>query len=240
MRWKEIEGTNGLYLISDEGEVFSVRTNKCKKMTYGKYGHCRVELCIDGLSRHVSVHRLVAEAFIPNPNNYPIINHKDENPRNNRVDNLEWCTYKYNTNYGSCLEKMAKNHHYVSGEENAKSKKVYRFTLTGELIAEYGSVGEASRMTGLNRKSIAKACNGGLKKYAECCWSYENKSEYSAEKNISFKKGKIGMYNTQGDLIKVFEKPIDLKNEGYSQISVNRVCRGERKTYKGYVFRHID
>lgn len=61
----------------------------------------------DGLNHTMRVHRIVAMAFLDNPNNYPIINHKDENPSNNHVDNLEWCTYKYNTNYGTAIERRS-------------------------------------------------------------------------------------------------------------------------------------
>lgn len=240
MRWKEIEGTNGLYLISDDGKVFSVRTNKLKKFTKAKTGYCRVEICIDGKSYKELVHRLVAQAFIPNPNNYPIINHKDENPENNRVENLEWCTYEYNSNYGTCIERRVENTTYISGAENPRSKKVYRFTLDGELIAEYGSVGEAARMTGLNRKSIAKACCGKMKKYAETCWSYENKSEYSTKREYQFRKGAIAMYDMQGNLIKVFDSPKEIEADGLSMANIQRVCRGDRKSYKGYVFSRIE
>ena len=89
MRWKPIENYDGLYLISDEGKIFSVRTEKILRTDINRAGYERVELNVNGIAQKHSVHRLVAENFIPNPDNLPCVNHKDENPRNNHADNLE-------------------------------------------------------------------------------------------------------------------------------------------------------
>lgn len=111
--WKDIDGYNGLYRVSSFGRVLSlerrgVRSNgtfyhfqqKILKNTYDKKGYCYVSLRKPHEKEvRSSVHRLVAEAFIPNPNNYPCVNHKDEDKTNNRVGNLEWCTYAYNNTY---------------------------------------------------------------------------------------------------------------------------------------------
>lgn len=241
MQWREIKNTDGKYLISDDGKVFSAISNRILKTQISNVGYERIELCFTDRTRKEFVHRLVAEAFIPNPNNYPVVNHKDENPLNNRVENLEWCTYKYNTNYGNCLIKMSKNHNYKSGADNVKSKRVFQFTLNGELVAEYGSTYEAQRKTGMNSKSIAKACTGILKQYAGYLWSYNPcVDEYSEKRNTNFRKGNIAMCDLEGNVIKVYSTPRELEADGFNQMSVNRVCRGERKSYKGYVFKHID
>ena len=105
MNWKEIENTNGRYLVSDDGRVFSVLSNRIIKQQLNNTGYYRVELNINGVVKRLLVHRIVAKAFIPNPNNYEYVNHKDENHKNNHVDNLEWCTPKYNTNYGTCIQR---------------------------------------------------------------------------------------------------------------------------------------
>ena len=103
--WKDIEGYEGLYQISNLGRVWSVRKEIYRKPTIvsGYYG---VSLTKDGQFDIFTIHRLVAKAFIPNPLNLPQVNHKDENKLNNRVDNLEWCTAKYNSNYGSRNSKI--------------------------------------------------------------------------------------------------------------------------------------
>ena len=107
--WKEIKGYEGKYIISNYGEVISLprlKQNNSKKQYVepkelskninSTNGYVYVFLCNNGKYRNIRVHRLVAEAFIPNPNNLPQINHKDGNKQNNKVDNLEWCTCQEN------------------------------------------------------------------------------------------------------------------------------------------------
>lgn len=113
--WKPIPNTNGRYLVSDKGRVKSLcgRTERILKPTRhrirrkcGDAFYLRVRIDYDvGAPTDMLVHRLVAQAFIPNPHNYPIVNHKDENHGNNRADNLEWRTYKYNANYGNAQKR---------------------------------------------------------------------------------------------------------------------------------------
>lgn len=107
--WKDIKNYEGLYKISNLGRVKSLpkyagrsyRKEKILKTYLDKNGYVKVILCKNNKTRFLSIHRLLAEAFIPNPNDYPQINHKDENKQNNSLNNLEWCTCKYNINYGT-------------------------------------------------------------------------------------------------------------------------------------------
>lgn len=94
------------------------------------------------------IHRLIASAFLPNPMGYPIINHKDENPSNNCVDNLEWCTYKYNSNYGNV--------------KVSRSKKVAQIDLDGTVVRIWDSIREATR-NGYVRTSVSDCANGKIK-----------------------------------------------------------------------------
>lgn len=103
--WKDIENYEGLYQVNELGEVKSKRGILKPKPT--KWGYLQVGLYKNGVCKNFSVHRLVAKAFIPNPDNLLEVNHKDENKLNNTVENLEWCTRKYNINYGSHNERMA-------------------------------------------------------------------------------------------------------------------------------------
>jgi len=118
--WKDIKNYEGLYQVSNLGNVKVLdrivnsaikNNNKVKRLgktlkQYNKQGYMQVVLTYNKIRKYCNVHRLVAEAFIPNPNNLPQVNHIDENPLNNRVDNLEWCTAKYNCNYGNRNNKI--------------------------------------------------------------------------------------------------------------------------------------
>ena len=236
MKWKEIEGTNGYYFISDEGKVFSTRNNKMLSTQVLPNGYCRIELNIDGEVRRELIHRLVAEAFIPNPNNYPIINHKDENPSNNHADNLEWCTQEYNCNYGTRNERILANREYVAGWNHGQSKPVKQFTLDGKLIHEYGSCGMAATLTGLDARSINKCANGKLKQYAGFGWSYTDTYTYDAHPHHTIRNGDIDCFDMNGKLVKTYHTQDELRADGFVPQSVCRVCRGERNQYHGFKF----
>lgn len=108
--WKDVVGFEGIYKVSSMGRVMACSTGRIKTPTVRKTGYVVVSLICrpKNLKKQYKLHRLVAEHFIPNPDNLPSINHKDENKQNNRADNLEWCTAKYNSNYGHCREKISK------------------------------------------------------------------------------------------------------------------------------------
>lgn len=173
-RTKFIEGYEGMYLISDEGEVYSCERvvengrftgkKKGRKPKQGERGNKSkhgaksdkykfVRLSKNGDSRSYSVHRLVAEAFIPNPDNLPEVNHKDKDPSNNCVDNLEWCTRQYNIEY-------------------SKGKMVQQIDDKGNVIAVYKSIKYASDITGIGRRSINNALRGWSSAAGGFTWKY--------------------------------------------------------------------
>lgn len=121
--WKDVPGYEGFYQVSNIGRVRSVIHNdkygrvfggKLLKQNINELGYCRVHLSMFKKRKMEFVHRIVAMAFLTNENNYDEVNHKDENPSNNCVDNLEWCSHKYNINYG--------NRNRISGEKHRGEK----------------------------------------------------------------------------------------------------------------------
>lgn len=162
--FKDIEGFEGLYQVSNYGRVKSLLHGKERILqpAKDKGGYLFVRLYKNGQSKIYKVHRIVTQAFIPNPDNLPCVNHKDEKPSNNHVENLEWCDYCYNLTYGSRIKRVL----------DKISKPTYQYTLDGELIAEYPSTAEVQRQLGYNQGSISKCCNGKLKTAYGYVWTY--------------------------------------------------------------------
>ena len=163
--WKEIAGYEGLYEVSDIGRVKSLWHGKEKilKPLNNTRGYLQVMLCKDGHTKRLLVHRLVADAFIQNPNNLGTVNHKDEVKTNNTVSNLEWMSRKDNNNYGNRNKRVSE----------ALSKPVQMFDKsTGELLSTFPSTKEAERVTGINQGSISHCCNGKLKSAGGYIWKY--------------------------------------------------------------------
>lgn len=147
--WRPIEGFGGAYEVSNIGRVRNIN-GKIRIPQEARGGYLRVSLSFKGKTYQRCVHRLVADAFMSNPNNLPQINHKDENKKNNVVENLEWCTAKYNSNYGTGISRRAAkriNHPKLS-------YPVGQYDKEGNLIATYPSISEAVRVTGISKVSI--------------------------------------------------------------------------------------
>ena len=128
--WKDIKGYESFYQVSNLGRVKSLsrsiydsrgymvyRKGKIKKPSFDKNGYPQIGLCKNGTVITRKIHRLVAQAFIPNPENKPEINHKDEDKTNNRVDNLEWVTEKENVNYGCGAKRRAKSNQLLAKQQ---------------------------------------------------------------------------------------------------------------------------
>ena len=161
--WKDIAGYEGKYQVSNLGRVRSLdrmvrRKNgyilRCKgqliEPTNHKSGYIYIGLTKDGKKNTLKLHRIVATAFIPNPDNLPHVNHKDENPKNNRADNLEWCNAEYNNSYGNHIERCKRH------------RAVEQYTLDWKLVTTYPSIIEASKAVGISRALIGNVCSKRL------------------------------------------------------------------------------
>jgi len=144
--YKDIKNYEGLYMVSNCGNVKSLKSGCVMKQRYDKYGYKRIGLRKDGKLSTFFIHRLVAEAFIDNPFGLPCINHIDEDKENNNFDNLEWCSQKYNVNYGNRNSKIART----------KCKPILCVD-TGKIFT---SIKNASKAMQLNASCISSVCNG--------------------------------------------------------------------------------
>lgn len=151
--WKDVPNYENLYKVSTLGKVFSYNKNR-EIYQVDNHGYKNVVLCKDGKKRSFGVHRLVALAFIPNPNNLLYINHKDENRANNIVSNLEWCSADYNNHYGNRTLKQ------IRSNTGRSTKRIGQYTLENILIREWRNAREASENLHINQSTIINACNG--------------------------------------------------------------------------------
>lgn len=181
--WKDITGYEGYYQVSNMGNVRSVdrvvfnsKNNayhkikgKNRAFSIRKKGYLGVYLMKEGKGKSFLVHRLVAEAFIPNPLKLPQINHKDENKQNNCAENLEWCTNKYNANYGDRNRK-----HSITQTNNTHHQKPVLCVETGEL---YANSKDVQRRTGNWAANIRKACGNNMR-IGGYHWKWISNEEY--------------------------------------------------------------
>ena len=170
--WKDVVGYEGLYQVSNLGRVRSLdyrRTGRIQllKPAMHRDGYLYVNLCKDRKRKHYKVHRLVAQAYLPNPEVLPELNHIDENKQNNCVDNLEWCERQHNCNYGT------RNARIAAAKTNGKcSKPVQQLTKDGTLVAVWTSIHEAERVTGNSKGNICRCCRGKRPTAGGFIWHY--------------------------------------------------------------------
>ena len=191
--WKDVVGYEGLYQVSNLGRVKSLGFDKwhkgriLKQSFDGKGNYLFVGLHKDGETKQKNVHRLVAETFIPNPNNLPCVNHINEIKTDNKATNLEWCTVEYNSNYGNAKKNMIESRRKNNDQEeiNRKikdtkkknqsfscEKPVAQYTISGTLVATYESATDTERKTGISRCGIQRCCIGRYSQAKGYVWKY--------------------------------------------------------------------
>lgn len=165
--WKDVVGYEGLYQVSNLGRVKSLNYRKNGneailklRVAHKRHNYLDVLLAKGGTTKRHKVHRLVALAFIPNPNKLPHVNHIDCDVANNRVDNLEWCDAKYNINYGDRAIKFGK----------AVGHCVAQCDISGNVVSTFYSIREAARVLNLANTNIVAAIQGKQKKCGGFVW----------------------------------------------------------------------
>ena len=183
--WKDIKGFEGLYKVSNLGKVKRIKRkiknqyifkgekdiNYILKGNKNQKGYLQVKLFKDDEAKNYLIHRLVAETFIPNPNNYSQINHIDENKQNNCIDNLEWCTCNYNNNYGTKKQRLKLNHNPII--YNYVRKPVIQYDKDMNKIAEFISIIDANKVTKISFSNISSVCSGKRRTAGGYIWKYK-------------------------------------------------------------------
>lgn len=243
--WKDIEGYEGLYQVSSYGRIRSLdrrcfstyggktlsgscfRIGKQLKLTLRK-GYYSCHLSKNNTRKRLSVHRLVALAFIPNPHNLPIINHKDENPKNNHFSNLEWCDHKYNNNYG-CLKNRRKQ--IIIEIHKRLSKEVIQFDFNGNIIRKYESAREVRKITGYY---VSNCCNRQSTAYG-FIWRYAK----GLKKKETIIKTGILQYSINGDYIRRYDNVSEASEITHiSESYIRNVLGGFCDKAKGMIFKY--
>ena len=167
--WKDVKGYEGLYCVSDEGEVKNVARNRLLNGCVHASGYKTVVLYKNSISKRHLVHRLVATAFIQNINEYEQVNHIDENKLNNKAENLEWCSRKYNMNYGTICDRIKEKRGHLA----RRKRRVCQISKEGITVSVFESIAQAARLTGTARTSIYECCNKIHKSANGYIWEYE-------------------------------------------------------------------
>lgn len=251
--WKEIEGWEGLYSVSNCGRVKSLthttvdkigrpHTYKGRILSQGKDkdGYCFITLFRNGRTVGYRVHRLVALAFIPNPDNYDQINHIDEDKNNNCVQNLEWCNNSYNIRYGSGIRRRSLRRR----NSPQQSKPVQCFSQSGELISIYPSVAEAARVFCCNPNRILRAVTGITRDALGCIWVYSGMSfEEWKESPMSMKvnsKNRAIVATFQNNTKKTYKNiACAIRDIGFGRENIIRCCRGAKSDINGIKFSYL-
>lgn len=154
---KDIKNYEGLYAVTSCGKIWSYHSKKFLKLSTDSEGYLKVCLYKDNGKKQYYIHRLVAMAYLPNPENLPQINHKDENKTNNCLQNLEWCDSKYNNNYGTKIDRQ--------------KKPILQFTLDGEFVREWPSATDVGQEV---KKQINNCLRGRAKSAYNYLWKYKD------------------------------------------------------------------
>lgn len=165
--FKDIPGYEGLYQVSNLGRIKSLynykRDGNNILVPKIKRGYYQVGLRKNGIRKWHNIHRLIAQTFISNPNNYPVVNHKNEDKLDNRIENLEWCTISYNNCYGTRIERV----------KNKVSKPIIQYDLKGNFIKQFPSLADASRELKISPSNISHCANGKYKTCKGYVWKYK-------------------------------------------------------------------
>ena len=250
---KWIEGYEGLYWITNFGRVISAdRYDRFNRKLGGELKPSRaagnylfVNLYKNGVHRQEKIHRLVAKAFIPNPENKREVDHIDNDKNNNMASNLRWVTHKENQNNEITRANMLKNTSKFAsqvGANNPFSRKVRMYSLDGEYIRTFDTLNEAAEYAGVGAQQIGRVCRGERFQSGGYFWAYECKAKMKIKPRVPIKptnKRPVQQYTPEGILVAEYASVADAaKTLGLNSPNIIHNAKGETKMYKGYIWRY--
>lgn len=250
-KWKPIKGYENIYEISDLGRIKSLKTNKIRKTLISKRGYYTCSLCKHGKHKTFSIHRLLLEAFVPNLQNKPCVDHIDGNRLNNKLSNLRWCTHKENNNNPNTKGKSWKQRkeEIISKiMETRKEKKerfapkvVFAYNKDGSFYKSYCSINEAARQVGCSPKSIQLVLDNNSKIVCGFVWSSIKRTQFEYVLQINKNQKVVQQIDKNGNVVKEWEKAknlaFEIKARNYENLT--KYIRA-RKPYKGVLYVYKD
>lgn len=248
--WKNIKGYEGEYQVSNLGRIKSLYRRVNNGTLKGRIinekilipqdnrnGYLQVRLNKNNKEFHYYVHRLVAQAFIENPNNLSQVNHINENKYDNNVSNLEWCNCSYNIRYGTGNERRISSR---NKKDNPNSEReVHQYSLDGEYIQSYSSIAKAAKVNGFLENGIRPCCRCVGKSAYGFMWSYVKSENMPPYQNMN--KKKVEQLTLQGRHIAYFES---IREAGiFTNSNVSKICaccKGKRAYTNGYKWRYYE
>lgn len=236
MEWRKIimGGYTTIYSVSSTGEVRNDNTGYILKKQM-QDGYMKVGLTINGNMKRCSIHRLVATAFIPNPDNLPIVNHLDGIKNNNNVENLEWTTVSGN----------ALHAHQAGLIGYQKRRPVRQFSANGDWLMDFESATEAARQCELLPEKIIDVCRGNRKTHGKYQWRYQDSGIEKLPPATTFINTgrKVAQYTKEGEFIATYESYREAARAvNGTPASISRVCSDpeHHHTHKGFVWKIVD
>lgn len=229
---------DGEYEISNYGKLWSVREEKFMSFSVGEYGHLQAVLSVNGVEKCIGVHVLVANAFIPNPENKPVVHHIDGDPKNNFVGNLLRVTH----------QEHALIHQSWKYAIETTSRTVYQYSLDGNYIGEYKSTADAAKSVNGTQGNISTCCLGGQDTAYGYQWSYEKHKSITPIETFDKRRWKnrakpVCQYSTDGTFIAEYVSAAEAgRITNIESSNIRNCCRG-RKDYKragGFIWKYKD